>query len=508
MLRRIHWHPLLLAVYPSLHLLARNTASVRPRAALWPLTVSILAVVVLFLLSGLVLRSRSKGALLASLMTVLFFSHGHLVNSLGGGTQTARILLAVGCLAVGVAGILLARWKGNLQPLNRGLDLGAIVLVVMVLVPVLWAEWLPSPNIPGDKDQKEISAPLGYLPDIYVIILDAFGRADQLQEIYGVDLSDLQEHLTGRGFVVAEKARANYCQTSLSLAALFNSNYVDALLPGFKPGYHNKKMLNRLVQANRNVRRLRNMGYQLVTLAGGSELAVQVDPDVNYRGGALNEFQATLLSTTPLPLFASRFVEKNTAGLDPYSQHREGVRFQLRKLPHVMADEGPKLVFAHVLSPHPPFVLGAEGEEIVPDYRFSIRERDAWKGYTQGYAGQAKWLARQLQKTVDGILAASRRPPVILVMGDHGPASLWIETWRRTKSFRTRDVAVTDERLSIFLALHLPPGQGGEIYSEITPVNIFPLIFERCFGDPAARREDHSYFSTYAEWSDFWEVAP
>jgi hypothetical protein len=506
LLRNIHWHPVLLALYPSLHLLAQNTASVRPQAAFWSLTLSVAAVIPLFLLCSLIFRDRGKGAMLTALVTILFFAHGHLLKLVGGETGVAQILLAAGCLVVAGAGFFLARWRGNPRSWNRGLDLVAVVLVVMVLVPIVMAELRPSANLPLEKSETEVRAPLGYLPDIYVVVLDAFGRADQLKNLYGVDLSELQDHLIRKGFAVAEAARANYGQTSLSLAALFNANYLEPLLPGFKPGYDNKKMLNALVQSNRTVRRLRGMGYQLVTLAGGSELAVQVDPDVNYRGGALNEFQSALLATTPLPVFASFFDSGSTAGLDPYAQHREGVRYQLRKLPHVVANEGPKLVFAHILSPHPPFVIGAAGEDVTPEYRFSIRERDAWQGYVKGYADQATWMADELQKTVDGILAASRRPPVILIMGDHGPASLWIESWRKTKSFRTSDEAVMAERLSIFLALHLPDGEGGRVYPELSPVNIFPLIFERCFGEPAELREDRSFFSTYAEWSTLWEV--
>jgi hypothetical protein len=209
---------------------------------------------------------------------------------------------------------------------------------------------------------------------------------------------------------------------------------------------------------------------------------------------------------TPLTLLESLIGTESRGGLNAYAQHRASVRFQLEKLPHVMADEGPKLVFAHILSPHPPFVFGPQGEEITPNYEFALRERRAWDGYVEGYAGQATWVAGKLRQTVDGILAASRRPPVILIMGDHGPASRWIDYWHRTRSFETTDPGIVSERLAIFLALHMPAGQGGEMYDDMSPINIFPLIFERCFGEAAALQEDHSYFSTYENWSTFWQT--
>ncbi|MEN8006010.1 MAG: hypothetical protein ABFS42_03305 [Candidatus Krumholzibacteriota bacterium] len=505
-MRSVHWHPLLLALYPSLHLLAHNIASVRPRAAFPSLAVAAAGVAVLWLVFGAALRNRGKGALLSALAAVLFFSHGYLLKAVGESESAPWILIIGGGVLLVAAGILLAVWKGDPRPWNRVLDVISLVLVVIVLVPIAGSELRPATNLPAGEEQAEVQAPLGYLPDIYVIILDGFGRADQLNQIYDVDLSALQSHLEQRNFAIAAEARANYCQTSMSLATLFNSDYLPGLLEGFKEGYKDVGALNRLVREGRNVRLLREMGYQLVTVAGGSELAAQANPDVNFKGGALNEFQATVLANTPVPFILSRFDRKKSGRWNPFDNHRKMTRYQFGKLPFATADGGPRFVFAHIMAPHPPFVLDAEGGELQPDYGFTHRERAAWDGYVEKYAGQATWVAREIQKTVDGILGASRRPPVILIMGDHGPASKWVASWRKKGNFHTSDPDVVAERISIFLALHLPPGKGGEVYPELTPVNIFPLVFERCFGETAALKEDRSFFSTYEEWSVLWDV--
>jgi hypothetical protein len=506
LLRNISWHPVLLALYPSLHLLARNTASVRPAAALVSLVVSVGAALIIWLVCGAALKDRGKGALLTALAVVVFFAHGHVLRLVGGGPVAAWLLIAGGSVLLAGVAIFLARWRGNSRPWNRTLDVVALALTLMVLVPIVSSELRPATNLPPDEEHLDLQTPLGYLPDIYVIILDGFGRADKLREIYDVDLTQLQTHLTENDFQIATRANANYSQTSLSLACLLNSDYVTELLPREQRTFRGRKNLNRIVQVNRNVSRLRRLGYQLVTLTGGSELAVQADPDVNYRGGALNEFQTTLLATTPLPLLATLVQDRDTSVLDPFVQHREGVLFQLRKLPHVMAGPGPKLVFAHIMTPHPPFVIGPGGAEITPSYEFNVGERYAWDGYVEGYGGQATWLAGELQQTVDGILEAARRPPVILIMGDHGPASRWVTLYHETGSFETEDPELIAERMAIFLALHLPPGSGGEVYPELTPVNIFPLIFERCFGEPARLKPDLTFFSTYDQWSLFTNV--
>ena len=52
----------------------------------------------------------------------------------------------------------------------------------------------------------------------------------------------------------------------------------------------------------------------------------------------------------------------------------------------------------------------------------------------------------------------------------------------------------------------MPPGPGGDLYPEVTPINIFPLIFERCFGEPAVLQDDRSFFSTYDNWGTLWDM--
>jgi len=106
-----------------------------------------------------------------------------------------------------------------------------------------------------------------------------------------------------------------------------------------------------------------------------------------------------------------------------------------------------------------------------------------------------------LPGVVDGILAASRRTPIILIMGDHGPASRWTAHWNETGSFETDDPAIIAERMPIFLALLMPEGPRGEVYPDLTPVNVFPLVFERLYDQASSRKPDHSFFSTYDQWS-------
>ncbi len=65
------------------------------------------------------------------------------------------------------------------------------------------------------------------LPDVYYIILDAYGRADRLKQFYGYDNTPFLDALRKRGFYIAQNSRANYDQTCLCLPSSLNMNYLD-----------------------------------------------------------------------------------------------------------------------------------------------------------------------------------------------------------------------------------------------------------------------------------------
>lgn len=135
----------------------------------------------------------------------------------------------------------------------------------------------------------------------------------------------------------------------------------------------------------------------------------------------------------------------------------------------VPAFRSPKFVFAHIISPHPPFVLGSQGE--------AVHRADT---DLAGYRDQVLFLNRQLETILPALIAASDPPPIIILQADHGRGgpSMW-------------------ERMAILNALYLP-GVGEQLlYPEISPVNTFRVIFNAYFDADYTLLEDTSYHSTY-----------
>jgi hypothetical protein len=157
------------------------------------------------------------------------------------------------------------------------------------------------------------------------------------------------------------------------------------------------------------------------------------------------------------------------------AQYRARILFVLDKLDDSARIKGPKFVFAHVLIPHPPFVLGPNGEEILMDENTGDKQADR-KTYITGFVYQTQYTNKRIIEILKRIIAESESAPIIIVQGDHGP------------HVGKRQVT------SILNAYYLPGGYEG-LYENITPVNTFRYLFNRYFGQNLEMEDDIAYWS-------------
>jgi hypothetical protein len=153
----------------------------------------------------------------------------------------------------------------------------------------------------------------------------------------------------------------------------------------------------------------------------------------------------------------------------PSQIHRERVLYtlnQLGKLPNMI---GPKFVFAHIVSPHKPYVFGPAGE-IVGDEKNDII----------GFRDQVQYLNSRLVPMLQSIIINSSIPPIIILQADHGGVG-----------------TSTVDRHKILNAYYLPTGGEELLYENISPVNSFRLIINHYFGGNFEILEDISFTSTY-----------
>jgi len=143
---------------------------------------------------------------------------------------------------------------------------------------------------------------------------------------------------------------------------------------------------------------------------------------------------------------------------------RNGLLDTLSHLETMPDIEGPKIVIAHLVCPHEPFVFGPDGELV------SIRNVSNYED-KQFYLGQYIFMTRELERLFEVILEKSSAPPIIIIQSDHG-----IRT-----SGRVIDVGENEWR-KIFNAYYLPGTGTEELWPSISPANSFRVIFNRYFG--------------------------
>lgn len=491
----VPWYPLVLATYPTLALLSTNIGQVKLGAGWRPLMFSVLFAALLFGLLTLILRNSYRAAFLSMFLMLLFFSYGHVHLLLVEKWEDLNFTpwLLAGWL---ILAILFCVWATRPRLLFKdsvlSLNVVAIGLVLTSLVQVSSGLQKASVHTLGAKNApvaKNLVLPEDP-PDVYYFILDSYGRDDLLKEAYGYDNSAFLDALRERGFYVAECSQSNYVRTEISLGSSLNMSYLQGLDPSFTPDSIKRRVLWDSLKHSAVRYNFETLGYKTVAFATGFAWNELNDADVfftpNSISAGINEFEVLFLQTT-----LARHV-RQLGWFDPDQVMGQNFRDRTLNVFDRMDDiarmSEPTFAYVHLISPHPPFVFGPNGEPTYPPDFWNENREYPPGPYATGYQNQLTFLNKKVLEAMDTLIAESDTPPIIILQGDHGP-------WLQTK----------EKRMRIFNAYYLP-GNNEKLYSKITPVNTFRLIFDSYFGGNYGMLPDVSYFSPVPNLYDFSEI--
>lgn len=492
----IVFHPFLFSEYFILFIAARNMEEVSLSQILLPsaflLILTSLAVIVFRLFS----MDRLKTGLLISIFWVLFFTYGHIFDLLSewrtGSLVLAKhkYLLIIWAVTYLLLTYIVLKTKKKLIALTKITNIFAIVLVTFSLISIgvhLVKTNERGERIPVKQSEKEIarSGNVKLLPDIYYIILDAYARADVLNEFYGYDNNHFIDNLKNQGFYIATKSHSNYSTTFMSLASSMNMEYVNYLANFEKAGSSSRRAPFRMIQNSKAMNFLKNKGYAFITFSSGSGATENMSyADLQYGTGQIDEFIIVLIQSTALRPFSRFILSKN---------HRKRILYTFSQLADVHKIKKPKFVFAHILCPHPPYVFGKNGETVpVGELKF---DGSHWLK-KQLYLNQLIYINGKIEKLVNEIKKNSDISPIIILQGDHGSASSFFQ---HPGGYRQKnpDKTMLKERTSILNAYLLPNGGNRLLYDSITPVNTFRVVFKYYFNADMELLDDFVYFSGY-----------
>ena len=487
-LERLPWHPLLIAA--AIVLTAWLDAAVSPYVAFRPLAVAILVAAALTGVAALITRSWQLGGIAATAIIAVLWSR-QLIEAASGIVGRAGPVVAVVWVALIAAVIALVVLLGRRRHWTRegvtvGLNRAAALLVVAAIGFGLISGRLPAlvgdlrQGVPLDAWSGEGDASQ---PDMYVILLDGYPRADVLDYAFDIDNSAFIEALAERGFDVADAAHSDYLWTHVSVPSALNLDYVEDIPPmaAFIEGRAARQpTLRHTVSDNEAFAIARELGFDTVAVGSGFEEVAPRQADVYVDSGNLNEFEISLLTSTFTGSILNLVAPDFGSG-----QLRERIQANLDALPEIAAkrDRPPAIVWAHVPAPHQPVVQGENGEPVVVPltdawFADSPGERDEDpEEFRERYRAQLPYLNDRILETIDGIVDASEVPPVIVLMADHGSAS--VVDWNETQP-ADADPARLLERTGILFAA-LTPDREDVFPDDISPVDLFRLLYDAYF---------------------------
>jgi hypothetical protein len=479
-LTRIPFHPLLFAAYAVLFLYAANLDEVLPVDAAAPLARAILAAVVATAALALAFRDLRRGAIVASALVVAFYAYGHVMGFLSGLGLGDAAQLAMWAAFIIAAAVVAWRIGDALPQATTGLNVLAVVLVLLTAVSIVPYELGRSGR--GHPLAAPVVAAAGGSPgrDIYFLIFDRYGSADAMERRFGITDNDLYAWLRDRGFHVPARSHANYRATDFSLAATLNMRYLDELTQEVGRVSGDRTPAQALISHHDVGRFLKERGYRYYQIASWFEPTRSIEiADENLVYGQASEFESVLNDLTILPAIDR---VRGVVSAEPTfrDRHREAALFGIRQVHRVATAPGPKFVFAHILLPHDPYVFHADGSP--------LSEADADAGDEAAlYRDHLAFANSQIKELVTDLLSGpEERRPIVIIEGDEGPLMC-----------RSVDcVQTTPEYLKIrlgnLIAMYLP-GVDVEVPDTFSSVNTFRLVLREYFGANLPPLPDRSY---------------
>ncbi len=487
-------HPYLFAILPIIGLYYDNINLTSLPVLVRPVLASLLIALILVVFFRLVFKNGIKGGLVVSALLCFVYYFAPLRVLTYRAIPVSDVFFFV-CWILFFSGFLLliAFAKKTWQKTNLFLNLVTVLSLLFLLFAIGRFEWAQGkiriPRFPGDL--ASLASPAAMpgnnkpRPDIYYIILDAYGRDDTLKNVYRLDDDDFLKFLQEKGFSVARDARANYNQTLFSLASSLNMRYVNSLAEILGTNSRNRRPLMRMIDESDLAYFLRKNGYAIVSFDSVYSSTKMRNSNLTKSVALnLNDFEIMLLNGTLLRPHFNTFL---------YQAHIKQVLYSLDELGKLDAALTPKFVFAHIMCPHPPFVFSTDGESTIPEEPFSfndgnhyIRGLRTYLSYLNGYRQQVQFVNKKLAVLVEAILKNSKTKPVIILQGDHGPGSRLTQDSMQNTDLR--------ERLAILDAIYLPGAAHPALPDKISPVNTFRFVLNAYFDARLPLLDDQSYF--------------
>lgn len=319
------------------------------------------------------------------------------------------------------------------------------------------------------------------LPSVYHIILDEYGSADVLQEVYEFNNDDFLQKLIDRGFYIANKATSNYKDTGQSIPSILTMDYL------FQGEITAKTIANsrKFFDGKGGIFDFfHDLGYFIALLRYAGTTCASDSPDYCFSPSKIiyGDLEHNLIVLTPLARLLDILHLNQQGSLDFDYFELSDVRNTVEGI------QTGKPVFAHIhmLIPHGPQRFTRTCKRLSP------AQQKARKDKSKNYIEQLECANKGSLELIDTILQRDSNS-IIIIQSDHGPR-IGVDTW--------------EQSYSILNAWRIPSDLDcrDELHSQLTLVNTFRIVQGCVLGTPQNLLPARWFFKKGTDKYKYYEI--
>lgn len=488
---------MLFAIFPIVYLFSINTIETSFNDIIFPILISISVTVILLMISRLILKDWVRSGLIVSLLLVISFYYGHIYSLLDSsiigelGIGRHRYLLPIFSLVFIVGTIFIVRTQIDLDKLKKIINVIAITLIVITIPNFVSTDGSVVKSINEIQFQnQEMSYDLKNLSilntqekvDVYYIILDGYASSERMKQDLLFDNYGFLSELESRGFFAPDISSSNYPSTGWSLTSSLNMNYLP-VRNEIQTDAEYAFLIEEMNQKNEVMRNFDYLDYEIFyyrTYRVFAENPMFIDQIICQNDNPINsKFNNILLRTTILGFLSNQI---------KLESDRQTILCAFTEIPNLVdKTDKPIFAFMHMLIPHPPYLFGPNGENVIGDKTQTVEGSYVDK---EKYIDSIKFTNKKILQVIDKI-QHNNKNSIIIVQSDHG--------YDFEIDYENPSDLSLKQRLSNINAIYMPNNEKNILYQGITPVNVFRVIFNNYFDTSYEILPDKVYYSPYGD---------
>jgi len=410
--------------------------------------------IIIWIVIRKIIKNSNKAALITGVGVVFFFYFGYVQDALNGilvsniPVNKTSILVPISIIIFIILTIYFIKSKNNFESIIKIANVVSITLILVVCVQFI---------IPDASAEK---------PNVYHIILDEYTDNEILTKKFGYNNEKFLEFLNNNGFYMHDKLFSTFGGTVKELNVIFNMEYPKKLgwMSEDYESLNNNKVMSIFSNQNYSIIETNSM----MRWKNFSDVDTKLCYDTNFIN---SEFLDQVLGKSIIRYFLEKYQQDT---------RRDTVRCTFDVLNEItLKIDGPKYVFSHVYVPHPPFLFGPNGENVIPDHR-EISGLQSWED-PQGYVNQLIYATNEITVVIKNIVKNDPNA-IVIVQGDTGTLT--------GTDISKKTMKEIYQAHSILYAVRIPDVEDSDY---MIPVNTYRVIFNNYFNMNYDYLEYHSY---------------